>query len=160
MRLQTVFSSLLLFVMASISTMKTQAQCISPFENGRWVNMDANTGSITRVQVNFCCNDVISCGVDANGNVTCTPACAAPYSIHLWGKCHPSDCDWGAVNGTDYYTSGGVKWVYFFYNHGFAKRYVYIKPSSLYPGYLYMWMYTDFTDPNRPDYVSTNWFHR
>jgi len=134
------------------------AQCVPPFEVGSWANIDATTGGITHVKVDFTCNDVILCGVDANGHVTCAPP-APPYQIHLWGKCHPSDCDWGTVSGNDYYASDGTHWKYFFYNQGFAKRYVYIKPSVLHPGDLYMWMYTDFTDPGRPDYVLTNWFH-
>jgi hypothetical protein len=53
---------------------------------------------------------------------------------------------------------GTTKWIYAYYDQGFAKRYVYIKPSVLYPSDLYMWMYTDFVDPGRPDYVLTNWF--
>jgi hypothetical protein len=157
MRAKKEFTSIVIILMLAFLPQFVSAQCVRPFEAGNWVNRDAGTRSITRARVDFSCNDVILCGVDANGNVTCsTPP--PPYTLHLWGKCSPSDCDWGAVPGNDYRASDGTHWIYAFYNQGFAKRYVYIKPSSLYPGNLYMWMYTDFTDPGRPDYISTNWF--
>lgn len=125
-------------------------QCSTPAEVGNWVNRDASTSSITHVQVDFVCQDQV-----LNGQPY-PPG--PPFYMHLWGKCSPGDCDWGRI-GANPVTISGTQWIYGFYDHGFAKRYVYIKPSSLYPGNLYMWMYTDFTDPGRPDYISTNWFH-
>ena len=134
------------------------AQCRAPFEQGKWVNNDAATRGITRIEVNFSCNDVVLCGVDENGNVHCsTPG--APYRLHLWGKCHPSDCDWGPVDGNDRMI-GSTKWIYSYYDHGFARRYVYLKPSVIHPGNLFLWMYTNFTDPGRTDYVFTGWYHK
>jgi len=142
----------------TLTTHSASAQCVVPFENGNWINMDPNTHSITHLSVSFNCNDTRNCGIDSDGNVHCPPP-PPPFSVHLWGKCSPSDCDWGAVPGNPYISSDGSRWVYSFYDHGFAKRYVYIKPSALYPGYLYMWMYTDFISSARTDYVSRNWFH-
>ena|SRR5689334_22506771 len=130
------------------------AQCVVPFEVGSWKNMNSNTNGITRVEVTFSCNDVVYC---PNGVCQDPPP---PYTIHIWGKCSPSDCDWGTAPGTTYHSSDGTVWKYFFYNQGFARRYVYIKPSSLYPGRLFLWMYTDFTDPSRADYVMQNWFDK
>ena len=43
---------------------------------GTWVNVDENTNSITRLEVNE----------EADG-----------WVIHAWGKCGPPDCDWGTV---------------------------------------------------------------
>ena len=147
----------LLTVLLSLSHLAS-AQCVPPFEQGNWTNIDPATRGITRLEVTFSCNDQVLCGVDSNGNVTCsTPG--APFHLHLWGKCSPSDCDWGTVDGNDRWV-GSTKWVFSFYDHGFAKRYVYIKPSTLHPGDLYLWMYTHFTDPSRPDYVFTGWYHR
>jgi len=37
---------------------------------GVWVNEDPDTGGITRVEV-------------------------APWTVHMWGACTPTDCDWG-----------------------------------------------------------------
>ena len=134
------------------------AQCSAPFEQGKWINNDSATRGITRIEVTFSCNDQVLCGVDENGKVTCsTPG--APFRLHLWGKCHPSDCDWGPVDGNDRWV-GPTKWVYGYYDHGFARRYVYVKPSVVHPGNLFLWMYTNFTDPNRSDYVFTGWYHK
>ncbi len=134
------------------------SQCVPPFEQGSWTNIDPNTRGITHIQIDFSCHDVVLCGVDANGNVSCTPP-GPPFQVHMWGKCSPSDCDWGTVDGNTYRSPDGTYWVYAFFNQGFAKRYVYVTASRLYPGDLYMWMYTDFTDPGRPDYSMINWFH-
>jgi hypothetical protein len=37
---------------------------------GIWVNEDPDTGGITRVVI-------------------------APWAVHMWGSCTPTDCDWG-----------------------------------------------------------------
>lgn len=37
---------------------------------GTWVNEDPDTAGITRVEI-------------------------APWTVHMWGSCEPSDCDWG-----------------------------------------------------------------
>jgi len=158
MKIHLMLTRTVLCLFLAASPLAAVSQCITPFESGNWTNDDPNTRGITHIKVDFSCNDVILCGVDANGKVTCsTPG--PPFQVHLWGKCSPSDCDWGAVAGNDYLAPDGTHWIYAFYNQGFAKRYVYIKPSALFPGHLYMWMFTDFTDPGRADYVMTNWFH-
>ena len=146
-----------LFVLMSLPD-SARAQCVAPFEQGKWSNIDQATRGITRIEVGFSCNDQILCGVDERGNVTCSDP-GAPYHLHLWGKCSPSDCDWGTVDGHDHWV-GATKWIYSYYDHGFAKRYVYIKPSQYLPGHLFLWMYTHFTDPNRPDYVFTGWYRK
>jgi hypothetical protein len=151
--------TLILFSFIFLTHLALQAQCVLPFEAGNWKNIDANTNGITRLNVSVNCNDVVLCGVDGNGNVHCSEP-GPPYTIQIWGKCSPSDCDWGTAPGNDYYASDGTHWKYFFYNQGFAKRYVYIKQSSLYPGKLFLWMYTDFTSPSRPDYIMRNWFYK
>jgi hypothetical protein len=138
-------------VLAVASSQSIFAQCVTPFEEGNWVNIDAATHGITRINVTFTCQDQV-----LNGQPY-PPG--APFHLHLFGKCTPSDCNWGVADGHPV-TIGSTRWIYSFYDQGFAKRYVYIKPSTLFPGDLYMWMYTDFVDPSRGDYVLTNWFHK
>jgi hypothetical protein len=53
----------------------SQAHAAPPLA-GTWVNVDGNTNSITRLEVSG----------EADG-----------WVIHVWGKCGPPDCDWGAV---------------------------------------------------------------
>ena len=44
---------------------------------GYWINEDPNTGSITKVDI------------QKSNNL---------LEIYMWGKCHPTDCDWAAMN--------------------------------------------------------------
>ena len=51
---------------------------INPFV-GYWINEDTNTGGITKINI------------QENNNL---------LEIHIWGKCFPTDCDWG-IETTD-----------------------------------------------------------
>ncbi len=53
----------------------SQAYAAPPLA-GKWVNVDENTASITRLEVTE--------GADG-------------WVIHAWGKCGPPDCDWGTA---------------------------------------------------------------
>ena len=46
---------------------------------GNWVNEDENTSGITRVVIRTKYVSIF---------------------IHMWGKCHPTDCDWGEESTT------------------------------------------------------------
>lgn len=50
----------------------------SPFV-GQWCNKDFNTRGITRVHITQVGNGL---------------------KVHMWGRCHPTECDWGEVTGT------------------------------------------------------------
>jgi len=47
---------------------------------GYWVNEDPNTNAITKVDI------------QKNNNL---------LEIYMWGKCHPTDCDWAAMNNPE-----------------------------------------------------------
>jgi hypothetical protein len=152
--MKTLFSSLkrvTFMAILIVFALAIMSLCITPPEEGNWINRDSETSGITRVEVQFVCQDVI-----VNGEPY-PPG--PPFYVHLWGSCTPSDCDWGQV-GANPVTIGTTDWIYAFYDQGFARRYVYIKPSALYPDNLFMWIYTDFTSPSRPDYVSRHWFRQ
>ena len=100
-----------------VSTQQVHAQCVQPPEEGKWANADPNTRSLTRAELRFTCQDQI-----LNGQLY-PPG--PPWHIHLWGKCHPTDCDWGEV-GAQNVTIGGRTYVYGVYQQGFATRYVYV----------------------------------
>lgn len=124
------------------------ALCAAQEEDGQWVNADHNTRSITRINLRFVCQDQI-----LNGQLH-PPG--PPWYMHLFGACSPSDCDWGEV-GAQRLSSGHI---YGTYDQGFARRYVYARMSQYRPGQLWVYLYTDFTDPGRPDYEVHNWFVR
>jgi hypothetical protein len=64
-----------LFILVS-----AEAAPLNDFQ-GYWVNIDANTRGITKVDIKVSGNDV---------------------TVQAWGQCHPQDCDWGRVRGTAY----------------------------------------------------------
>jgi hypothetical protein len=55
-------------------------------------------------------------------------------------------------------TIGPRTYVRAIYHQGFATRYVYADMSLYRPDQLWIWMWTNFADPSRPDYESQNWF--
>lgn len=135
-------------IVAGIAADDASALCATPTEQGNWVNTDPNTRSLARIQLRFVCQDQI-----LNGQPY-PPG--PPWYVHVYGKCHPTDCDWGEV-GAKKLSTGQI---YAVYDQGFAKRYVYAKMSQYRPGQLWVYTRTDFTDPNRPDYEAQNWFTR
>src|SRR5437868_5034869 len=66
-----------------------RAQCIQPQEEGTWINTEANTPGIPRIQLRFVCQDQI-----LNGQPY-PPG--PPWYVHVWGACTPTNCDWGEV---------------------------------------------------------------
>jgi hypothetical protein len=130
-----------------LSAPTASASCIQPQEEGNWRNADAATNSITRIQLRFVCQDQI-----LNGQPY-PPG--PPWYVHVFGKCSPTDCDWGEVGAQRV-----GDFVYATYDQGFARRYVWAKMSAYRPGQLWVYIWTDFTDPARPDYASNNWFVR
>jgi hypothetical protein len=124
------------------------AQCLAQAEDGTWVNVDPATPSLTKAVLRFTCQDQV-----LNGQPY-PPG--PPWHIHVWGKCHPTDCDWGEIGATR--LSSG--WIYGTYNQGFARRYVYARMSQGQPARLRIYTWTDFLSPTRPDYASDNYFHK
>lgn len=148
-RLLTLFGSITLIGLVILfPAMPGETSCILPPEQGQWRNADPATRSLTRIHLRFVCQDLI-----INGE---PHPPGPPWFVHVWGKCHPSDCDWGEVGAREL-SSGHV---FAFYDHGFAKRYVFAKMSMFRPGQLWVYTFTDFVDPGRPDYGVHNWFVR
>ncbi len=122
--------------------------CILPTEMGGWTNADPNTRSLTHIELRFVCQDQI-----LNGELY--PPGPAWY-VHILGKCSPTDCDWGEVGARRLESDH----IFATYDHGFARRYVYARMSQYRPGQLWVYTYTDFVSPSRPDYAVHNWFTR
>lgn len=143
--------SLSLMVAGASEPPPAHASCASQPENGSWANADPNTRSLTRAVLRFTCQDQV-----LNGQLY-PPG--PPWHMRLSGKCSPTNCEWGEV-GADTVTIGTRTFVRAIFNQGFATRYVYADMSLYRPGQLWIWMWTDFADPSRPDYESQNWFIR
>jgi hypothetical protein len=120
-------------------------------EYGTWVNADPNARGIAQIQLQDC-QPVSSCSGDI-----CSIVHDAGWRMRVWGKCSPTNCDWGWSTPTFETLSARI---YGFYDQGFAKRKVYAKMSEYRPGQLWVYWETDFVDPNRPDYTLQEWFVR
>ncbi len=118
-------------------------------QHGSWRNINANTNSVTRVNVRNECSDHQTC--DENGNCTWNGG----YFVRVYGKCHPTDCDWGQIKAQD--MGGG--WIRAKYVRSWATNHVWLKTYT-YSGtvYLRVWVHTDFTDADgRRDYTTDEW---
>ncbi|MEH1934507.1 MAG: hypothetical protein V7L14_12470 [Nostoc sp.] len=108
---------------------------------GTWVNKDANTPNITRL--------VITSG---SGN---------KLNIQVFGKCHPSDCDWGTAPLLTYginVQDTNHKYATANYNKGFANSFLTLgsaRQEVLLQGY------TQFLDNSgRQNYYSREHFQK
>lgn len=128
------------------------ALCSAPMV-GDWRNINAGTNAITRALVTFTCNDHVLCDTDGN----CTSA-ESYYSMQVFGKCHPTDCNWGRARAS--YMHDG--WIRAIYHFGFKASHVWLKTYSYYGlTYLRVWVYNDFASwDGRADYTTDEWFLR
>lgn len=133
----------------TLAASPAHALCMTPAEEGEWVNYDSGTRSITRINVRFQCQDQV-----LNGRPY-PPG--SPYYLHLFGACHPTDCDWGEAGAERDRNNG---WIRTTIHHGFATRYVWVKAYRYYgQDWLRVYIWTDFHD-GRQDYASDDWFRR
>jgi hypothetical protein len=130
-----------------------KAALCSPDMTGSWHNINGATNAMTRAAVDYTCSDVILC--DTSGH--CTGG-DSYYSMHMFGKCSPTDCDWGRRRATD--MGGG--WIESTYNFGFKTSYVWLKTYQYYGlTYLRVWVNNDFTAADgRTDYTTDEWMLR
>lgn len=118
------------------------AQCVQSPMAGAWVSVNSATRGLTRAEIQVGCCDQVANGV---------PVCSPPDSVHIFGRCHPSDCDWGTVSGHLQNASGNR--LQLVYDQGFARRTVRI--DGLSNGNLRIRVLTDFKDAARRDYNLT-----
>lgn len=126
------------------------ALCATQALQGNWSNINPNTRSLTKVNVGFVCGDVRLC--DTNGN--CTGG-ESYFTLRGFGKCSPSDCDWGTRRATD--MGGG--WQRAVYSYSWSTKYLWVK-TYVFSGVTYLRVYTitDFTAADgRTDYTTDEW---
>lgn len=137
-----------IIIAAVIFPQSAFALCVQPEEKGTWTNSDTQTSSITRIELEFVCQDQIKNGQPYPPG--------PPWYVHVYGKCSPTDCDWGRIGAQELSSNQ----IYASYDQGFAERFIYIAMSQYRPGQLWVYTYTDFSDPDRSDYDVHNWFQR
>ncbi|MEH2009293.1 hypothetical protein [Nostoc sp.] len=108
---------------------------------GTWVNKDANTSNITRLVI--------------------TSGGSNKLKIQVFGKCHPSDCDWGTAPLLTYginVQDTNHKYATANYNKGFANSFLTLgsaRQEVLLQGY------TQFLDNSgRQNYYSREYFQK
>jgi hypothetical protein len=123
--------------------------------DGTWRNINASTPSITRVDLQLrSCGDQVLCDAET-GQCWGTQT---SYALRAFGKCHPTDCDWGIR----YTTSMSDGWHRAIYQYSWATKSVWVKAYQYYGRtYLRVWVYTDFTAADgRTDYITDEWMLR
>ncbi len=137
---RVVYTITLCLLFLSLSTVSNAS--FSEFA-GRWKNVNVNTRGITTLDIKV-----------QGKNVT----------VHAWGKCHPADCDWGAVRATAYapnVSSDIVKTAKVLtaeFRTSFSRTLLVIKARR---NKLDVESYTRFTDgSNRSDYWNVYEFRR
>src|SRR5579871_705883 len=102
---------------------------------GNWTNADSNTSGITHIVV--------------------TPAGGNQVRVHVFGQCHPTDCDWGVSLGHSYTEDPGsfdVRSIAARFNAGFANTLIILRKAGG-DGELRFEVLTDFNDGSgRHDY--------
>ena len=112
--------------------------------SGNWKNIDPNTGGVTRLQIT-------TSGTSVN--------------VHAWGKCHPTDCDWGTMAGHAYGPNASsnivatAQAITVVFTTSFSETIMTIRPAGT--NRLGVTTYTRFTDTSgRSAYVSNYIFVR
>jgi len=132
-------SAAILLLLISLSTCSAS---LSQFA-GNWTNSDPNTGGLTKLAITVS---------------------GASASVHAWGSCHPTDCDWGTVPAyvfapdvsSDPVSQAQALMAVF--NPGFSATTLFIKPQG---SSLQVQSYTVFLDNSgRTNYAASYTFNR
>jgi len=103
---------------------------------GYWVNMNPETRGITRAEIQQRLDKLV---------------------VHMWGKCHPSDCDWGTAEAAAASARQGS--IHLVWNQGFAISRQELRLLDV--RRLEVITKTEFTDKSgRPNYESLEYFER
>jgi len=132
-------------IMACLLLLLSSLSCTASLVQfaGDWINVDPNTGGITALSIG-----VASTSVD----------------VHAWGKCHPTDCDWGTVPAFAFAPDASselasqAQALMAIYDSGFSEATVFVKPEG---DGLFVQSFTRFKDNSgRSNYESSDKFRR
>src|SRR4051812_36389098 len=106
----------------AVTATPAAALCTADPMAGDWHNVNASTNAMTRIIIETC-QPITTC----SGGVCSTTYDAGTYTTPF-GKCSPSDCNWGRKL-TQYMSDG---WIRTTYNFGFKTSYVWAKNYTYY----------------------------
>lgn len=108
---------------------------------GRYVNVDPATRSITTADLRFVCGDRTE---PALGGTRIIHGADPHWTLRLWGSCSPRDCDWGTTRADEAAGRGSLLGAY---DQGFARRDVSVVPDG---GEILVIVSTTYTDGRAP----------
>jgi hypothetical protein len=125
------------------------ASCTSNPIEGNWRNINTATSGMTGVLIETC-QPIVTCSGDV-----CSIQHGAGTFMTPFGKCHPTDCNWGRRQAQ----SMGGGWIRTTIDFGFKRADVWAKTYDYYGRtYLRLWVNHDFTAADgRADYVTDDW---
>ena len=137
-----IFLSLATACLLLLISLSTCTASLAQFA-GEWSNIDTNTGGITKLNIGIS-------GASAN--------------VHAWGKCHPTDCDWGTVPAFAFAPdvssdlASQAQALMAIFDAGFSETTLFIKPQG---NRLSVQSYTRFKDNSgRSNYASSDVFQK
>jgi hypothetical protein len=137
-----IFLSLATACLMLLISLSTCTASLSQF-SGDWTNVDTNNGGITTISIGIS-------GESAN--------------VHAWGKCHPTDCDWGTVPAIAFAPDvssdlvGQAQALMAIFDAGFSETTLFI---DLQGNRLSVQSYTRFKDSSgRSNYASSDTFQK
>lgn len=135
---------------------QVQAQCDGDALHQTWLNVDPNTRSIRRIELNYPCNDYRAVPVGGLPQKQTNQYFVA--TVRVYGSCHPRDCDWGYLELYDAAgPEGNRSHLYAHHDSGFAQRRLdlYLESETR----VKLVIQTRFTDNSgRADYTSVDYF--
>lgn len=148
MRIPSATILLITLLLALAWPQPAHAECPDQPEAGKWENAFSSANSLARIDLNFFCQDQIKGG---------RPYPPGPeWIVQVFGRCEPLNCDWQQTAARRLSTGH----IYAIYDQGFAIRFVYARMSKFRRDQLWVYTWTDFKDPERPDYGVHDWFVR
>lgn len=144
--------------LAAFDATPAQAMCraYGP-PSGSWVNVDPDTREITRIRINYSCNDTLAIPADATPEEVerLRDRLGQHWSVQMWGKCHPRDCAWGGASAEPM-PVGGAQNIVARYDQGFAKRRAVMRMNG---GRMQLILTSTYND-GRPTRKTSSWFVR
>lgn len=117
------------------ATGSAYALCATQPEDDEWVYFSGNS-SLAAINIDIGCSDQVHCtGGECN-------YVGGGISIHAYGDCTPTDCDWGEAHET--HEIGD--WIFGIWDFGWKMTWVWVKMSPVYEDQIYVKVFHDYND--------------